>query len=192
MRSVRFTMAALAVMLWMGGGEARGEMPKRYLLPIWYTGKVEPRVTDGKIEVQARLQTSLAGMKNARVWIEPGKGTKLRSASVAALIPSGDRPKATASTTGKFEGNLPAGSKVDLSAVLEVEPGRGEAYVTLAFDYDFPADELLAYLETHAADIYPARERRQLLARTIREKHAGRKSDGITERVELQAAPAAR
>ncbi|MBI4867019.1 MAG: hypothetical protein HY816_08700 [Candidatus Wallbacteria bacterium] len=161
------------------------EIPKRYLLPIWYTGKVETRAAGGKIEVQARLQTNLATMRKARVWLEAGKGARLVSSSVAAVTPSVGGPRATASATGQFEGDLPPGSKLDVSGVLTPEPGSDHAYVTLAFDYDFPDEELRAHITARASEEYPDRELRELLIRTLHEKHRGRKSGGITERIEL-------
>lgn len=159
---------------------AADRMPLRYLLPDWHTGRVETEVRERTLFIRARLATPLAPMRKARVRLETSAGLKLISTQF-----SGD-PARAAITTTEFAGDLPAGGKLFVNAIAERVDDADHAFATLAFEYDFPVDEVLGYIQAHAGDRYPNSRLRSLLEQSVREHHAGRRSGGFTERVEFR------
>ena len=172
----------LAASISCGSVRAASPIENRYLIPIWYTGKVESRPAGHQLQVKASLQLNLAPMRNARVWLEPSKGLEIVVASVRSTT------SATASAPARearFEGDLPVDSRCTFDAVLRPRPGLRHGYVTLAFDYDFPVEELTGYVHQRQGELYPDERLRSLLLKTIQETHSGRQSGGLTERVEF-------
>jgi hypothetical protein len=168
----------------MACSPARADNPieNRYLIPIWYTGQVEPGPEGRQRQVKARLQLNLAPMRNARVWLEPSKGLEVVAASVRTTTST---TAGAPSRDARFEGDLPAGSRCTFDAVVRARPGLGHGYVTLAFDYDFPVEELASYVHQHQGELYPDERLRGLLLKTLKKTHSGRQSGGVTRRIEF-------
>ncbi len=184
---LRYTIVALAVLAiaclfnvsCQAENSSAGTIHKAYLLPIWYTGAVDATVKGERIGIQARLQLNLASMKNADLRLEAGRGLRILDVKIL----SGADGKAA--TGDRIQDDLEMGASIQIEATLQAERGLKRGYVTLAFDYDFPEDELLQYIKVHRADLYPDDDLRRKLQQTVVESHRGRKAGGITTRIDL-------
>ncbi|MBI4869955.1 MAG: hypothetical protein HY814_00120 [Candidatus Riflebacteria bacterium] len=177
-------MLAAFGLLAAGRCPAGAPMIERYLLPIWYTAVLEPTAQGNQVHVQGRLSVNLAPMGKASVKLQ---ATGLRIVS-CKLTPTGlgDEEAAAARAGTVFEGDLPAGSAVAVEALLEREGHAAHGYVTLVFEYDVPTKTLESYVEEHATERYPDPKLRRRLLETIRKSHTGRRTGGVTERIELE------
>jgi hypothetical protein len=163
-------------------------MGKRYLMPRWYTAVVEPKVEGDTISVKACLTVDQFPMKKARVRLEASKGLEMTSCTAVALPASGAaerKPAGPHISNGVARGLVPPDTRVSFEATFLRKQPLQHGYITLAFDYDFPDQEILSYLIAHAQDKFPDDKLRDLLAKTIREGHPGKRSEGVTERVEF-------
>ncbi|MBI4871615.1 MAG: hypothetical protein HY814_08605 [Candidatus Riflebacteria bacterium] len=151
---------------------AGGKIPKRYLMPIWFTGKLEPKLEGERLLVKGRLQPDLAPMRRAKVTLDASKGFRVKSARFSA---------GTTATSDVFNGDLLPGQVLTVDGVVEREADAKGCFITLGFQFDFPTEELLSYVKQHSADQYPDADLRALLERTISEQHRGRRSRAITE-----------
>jgi len=140
------------------------KIPQRYLLPIWKTAQLDVQpLGANSFRLRAVVYSNLAPLSNAELSFELGDGLKFI-----------EEPES-------WQGTIEIGASQTLQAKIELEQGKQHGYITLAYDYDFPADELIAYITQHSDEQYPDQELRDLLIRTINEEHRGRKEDGHTE-----------
>lgn len=145
-----------------GNGDEQG-ISHRYLLPIWKTAQLDVQpLGANSFQLRAVVYSNLAPLGNAELSFELGDGFQFI-----------DEPES-------WQGTIEVGASQTLQAKIEMEQGRQHGYVTLAYDYDFPADELIAYITQHSDEQYPDQELRDLLIHTINEEHRGRKEDGLT------------
>jgi hypothetical protein len=127
-------------------------------------------------------------MKRARVRLQPGKGLKVLTSS-ATVTPATTTDKAALPAVriseGVVEGTLGPEVRITFEATLERKGSIEHGYITLAYDYTFPDQEVLQCIIDRANTDYPNDKMRDLLVKTIREGHPGKRSEGVTERVEF-------
>ncbi len=186
--SLFLAAAALAVLVCHAAVAQEPGMGRRYLMPRWYTAVVEPTVDGDKVSVKACLTIDQFPMKKARVRLEASPGLEMTSCAAVALpaSPAADRkPAGPLISKGVARGLVPPDTRLTFEATFLRKQPLQHGYITLAFDYDFPDQEILSYIIAHSQDKFPDDKLRDLLSKTIREGHPGRRSEGVTERVEF-------